>query len=235
MIKGILIDYGGTIDTNGRHWANVIWDAYVRAQVVVDKAEFLQAYAFGEKALAIHPIIEPQHTFYEVLCLKLRQQFNFLQIPAVLDNKITEIAGICMELVKKSISLAKPILADLSARYPMVLVSNFYGNIHAVLADLEILDYFRTIVESAVVGVRKPDPAIYRLGVEQIGLDAGDCVVIGDSLKKDILPGKAVGCKTIWMNVEGFAEDLLHAETETADIQVTDFAQIPAGILTLSS
>lgn len=235
MIKGVLIDYGGTIDTNGRHWANVIWEAYIAAEVTVDKDEFMRAYAFGEKALAIHPIIQVQHTFYEVLCLKFRQQFDFLRIPATLDYKIEEIAGICMELVKRCTSLAKPTLAALSATYPMVLVSNFYGNIHAVLADLGLLDYFVTIVESAVVGVRKPDPAIYRLGVEQIGLKAAACVVIGDSFKKDIVPGKAVGCKTIWMNVEGLAEDLIEAEADTADIQITDFAQIPTSILALSS
>ena len=27
-IKGIIFDYGGTIDSNGMHWAEVIWRAY---------------------------------------------------------------------------------------------------------------------------------------------------------------------------------------------------------------
>ena len=27
-IKGIIFDYGGTIDSNGLHWAEVIWKAY---------------------------------------------------------------------------------------------------------------------------------------------------------------------------------------------------------------
>jgi len=235
MIRGILIDYGGTIDTNGKHWANVIWEAYVNAEVAIDKAQFMEAYAYGEKALAINPIIQPEHTFYDVLRLKLRQQFNFLGIPATLDQKIEEIASICMDLVKETIALAKPTLSMLSATYPMVLVSNFYGNIHAVLADLGILGYFTDIVESAVVGIRKPDPGIYRLGVERIGLKAEECVVIGDSYKKDIVSGKTVGCKTIWIDVEGFEEDLLGAGTGAADIQITDFAQVPASILALNS
>ena len=29
-IKGIIFDYGGTIDTNSRHWAEVLWESMQR-------------------------------------------------------------------------------------------------------------------------------------------------------------------------------------------------------------
>ena len=64
-------------------------------------------------------------------------------------------------------------MQKLSEHYKLVLVSNFYGNIQTILKDLELFDFFSDIVESSVVGVRKPDPAIYRLGVEAMGLPAG--------------------------------------------------------------
>ncbi len=32
-VKGILFDYGGTIDSNGMHWAEVIWMAYEALKV----------------------------------------------------------------------------------------------------------------------------------------------------------------------------------------------------------
>ena len=47
-----------------------------------------------------------------------------------------------------------------------MLVSNFYGNIQTILKDFGLYAFFDDIIESSVVGVRKPDPAIYRLGVE---------------------------------------------------------------------
>ena len=28
-IQGVIFDYGGTIDTNSRHWAEVLWAKYV--------------------------------------------------------------------------------------------------------------------------------------------------------------------------------------------------------------
>ena len=32
-IKGVIFDYGGTIDSNGMHMAVVLWDAYLAAAV----------------------------------------------------------------------------------------------------------------------------------------------------------------------------------------------------------
>ena len=37
-IKGIIFDYGGTLDTGGDHWSEVIWDAWQKAGVAADKA-----------------------------------------------------------------------------------------------------------------------------------------------------------------------------------------------------
>ncbi|MFC6099046.1 HAD family hydrolase [Olivibacter domesticus] len=236
MLKGVLIDYGGTIDTNGRHWANVIWEAYMSVNVNVTKEQFMNAYAFGERALAINPIIKPYHTFKDVLCLKLEQQLEFLSLKGSTESdKIDKMVGYCMEIVRGTIKKAKPTLDIIHAQYPMVLVSNFYGNIQAVLRDLHIDHYFNGVVESAIVGVRKPNPEIYSLGVAEIGLLPQECVVIGDSFKKDILSGKEAGCKTLWLNVDGFIEDLEGAGAEIADIQITDFSQIPAALEKLNA
>ena len=79
MIKGVLLDYGGTIDTNGLHWGSVLWDSYQKHGVDIDKEAFSKAYSFGERALAIHPIVLPRHTFLETLQLKVNQQFQFLK------------------------------------------------------------------------------------------------------------------------------------------------------------
>lgn len=61
-------------------------------------------------------------------------------------------------------------MEELSKKYKLVLVSNFYGNIQTILKDFGLLDFFDEIIESSVVGVRKPDPAIYRLGVDAMDL-----------------------------------------------------------------
>ena len=49
------------------------------------------------------------------------------------------------------------------------------------------------------MGVKKPDPAIFQLGVEALDLPAEHVLVVGDSITKDILPAKSLGCTTAWM------------------------------------
>lgn len=226
MIKGLLFDYGGTIDTNGRHWANVIWEAYQATGIETSFEQFMEAYAFGEKSLAINPIIKPHHIFSDVLRLKIELQFSHLKLKDDWYPKIEEVVSRCMELVVATVSKAKKTLDELAGQYPMVLVSNFYGNIQSVLSDFGLAHYFEYIVESAVVGVRKPNPAIYQLGVDHIGFKAAECAVIGDSFKKDIIPAKEVGCKTIWLNVDGIQEDLSVVGNESADAQIGDFIEL---------
>ncbi len=50
-----------------------------------------------------------------------------------------------------------------------------------------------------MVGIRKPDPRIFSLGVEALGLAPEEVLVIGDSLSKDIKPAQSIGCPTVWI------------------------------------
>ena len=87
---------------------------------------------------------------------------------------------------------------------PMVLVSNFYGNMPVVLHEFAFDGLFLKVVESAVVGIRKPDPRIFLLGVDALGLKPAEVTVVGDSLDKDIIPAHEAGCQTVWLRGEGW-------------------------------
>ncbi|MCP1385855.1 HAD family hydrolase [Runella salmonicolor] len=236
MIKGVLLDYGGTIDTNGLHWGGVLWNSYQKYGVQIDQATFSKAYSFGERALAIHPIVKPEHTFLDTLRLKVEQQFQFLKDNGFLVNPehVELIAADCHLFAKTTVAQAAPVLEQLSKQYPLVMVSNFYGNINSVLNDFGIAAYFNAVVESAVVGVRKPNPAIYQLGVDALQLPAEACVVIGDSYSKDIVPAHEIGCKTIWLNVQGWEETTTKTDS-VADAEIHDFALVPEQVTKLRS
>ena len=191
MIKGYIFDYGGTLDTGGNHWGKVIWHAYERVGVPVSEALFRNAYVHGERTLGRNPIIKPDFTFRQTLAQKLRLQLDFIEAS-------------CPE-----VSWAKhgeKLLNDLREHFPMVLVSNFYGNIATVLREFSLDSIFQHIVESAVVGIRKPDPRIFTLGVEALGLDPSEVVVVGDSIDKDIIPARQAGCHTVWFKGEGWTD-----------------------------
>ena len=139
----------------------------------------------------------------DLLDIKIKIQFDYLVSQGVTHlasgNKAAEIAEGCYSQVLETLKTTCGIVEELSKERPTVLVTNFYGNMPVVLKEFSLDKYFDTIVESSVVGIRKPDPRLFALGEEALGLPAEDIVVIGDSYRKDIFPARSLGCKAVWL------------------------------------
>ena len=97
-IKGIIFDYGGTLDTRGDHWSEVLWHGYehfgigvaddeeVEPGVSIHKQAFRDAYVYGERALAVNPIVTPDFHFEDILREKLILELNFLAGKELLET-----------------------------------------------------------------------------------------------------------------------------------------------------
>ncbi len=210
-IKGVIFDYGGTIDSRGVHWSWVIWDGYRKAGVNVTLEQFREAYVMAERELAKVRHILPNDNFLDLLVKKMNIEMNYLVDQSLLDaaeaaEKSGIVAQYCYSQARECIEEARPVLEALSEKFPMMLVSNFYGNVDSVLRDFDVRRYFKGVIESAVVGVRKPNPTLFRLGVDALELPAANVVVVGDSLTKDILPAESIGCKTLWLKARGWTD-----------------------------
>ena len=219
MLKGLIFDYGGTLDTNGLHWAEVLWRQYEAIGLPVSKADFREAYVHGERTMGKQPLVHPADDFRQVLLIKSRLQLRYLVDKGLLDTDVyhlepyaEQIADGGYQVARAVTQSARKVLQRLKEKYKMVLVSNFYGNIRTILEDFDLLCYFEQVVESSVVGVRKPDPAIFALGVEALNLSPEQVAVVGDSYTKDILPAHSLGCHTVWLKGIGW-EPEEHDET----------------------
>ena len=237
-IKGVIFDYGGTIDTNGIHWGEVIAAQYIEAGIEIGRKLYRNAYVHGERTLAKHPIIAPEDTFHTLLRKKIAIQFEYLRTETGSQQFTAELAQTvadrCYDKVKKTIATSRAIVEELSKQYPMVLVTNFYGNMPVVLKEFGLDTCFKTIIESSVVGIRKPDPALFALGVEALQLPAEEVVVIGDSYRKDIHPSSTLGCRTVWLkNICWEEEPIIEGHSPTAIIG--DITQLPGTIARISS
>ncbi|MDR2692532.1 MAG: HAD family hydrolase [Dysgonamonadaceae bacterium] len=183
---------------------------------------------YGERYLATHPAILPDDDFKNVLLKKTGLQLQWLKDAGFLPANYNSleyslaISNQCYNFAVSVLNNAKPVLEDLATRHPLVLVSNFYGNMETVLKKFGIRSYFGAIIESSVVGIRKPDPAIFALGVKSLGMKPEEVVVIGDSYRKDIFPAKQTGCRTIWLKGADWDGD----EQGTADFIITDFREL---------
>lgn len=210
-IRGVILDFGGTLDTDGTHWSRVIESAYQEAGVALTNEDFREAYIYAERELARTLHILPHHNFGDMLLIKVKIELQYLSehglfAPVLIDSKAREIADICHEAVVKQTSQSAEVLKALAEKWPLVLVSNFYGNIETVLKDFGILECFKKVIESARVGIRKPDPAIFELGVKALGLEAAEVLVVGDSIKNDMNPAKKLGCRTLLLEGKGWED-----------------------------
>ncbi len=230
MIKGCIFDYGGTLDTAACHWARVIWRAYQRQGVPVDEQLFREAYVYAERTLGRNPIITPKHTFRDTLSEKLALEMGFVAERRPGFEVGRWLPGVLADLYQgaaRQTAHSREVLEVLAKRFPLVLVSNFYGNLHTVLEEFSLDGIFADVVESAVVGVRKPDPCIFAIGVERLGLQPCEVLVVGDSYSKDIAPAKAAGCRTAWLKGEGWDGETL-ADTSAADLVIGSIDELPS-------
>ncbi len=199
MNKGYIFDYGGTLDTGGQHWGMLLWHAFERHQVPVSESQFRDAYVYAERTLGKNKIIQPTDTFLQTLKAKVQLELTYLNNESYTDAIVSDV----YERTKSQTALSRRVLMQMKAS-PMVLVSNFYGNISVVLQEFGLDGIFAEVIESAVVGIRKPDPQIFLLGVDALGMKPEEVTVVGDSLEKDIIPAKRAGCHTVWLKGEGW-------------------------------
>ena len=59
-----------------------------------------------------------------------------------------------------------------------------------------VMALFDHVIESAKIGLRKPDPRIYRMMVESLGVDPARCVYL-DDLGVNLKPAREMGMTTI--------------------------------------
>ena len=231
MIKGYIFDFGGTLDTAGCHWGQMLWHAYQRQQIPVSEEQFREAYVYAERTLGRTPIIQSDYSFHKTLEVKIRIEMEYLCTSGAWQADEAEFTrghkAVLEDVYSKVVEVtshSREVLSQLAASYPMVLVSNFYGNISHVLAEFHLAEFFKDIVESAVVGVRKPDHRIFLLGVEALGLKPEECIVVGDSFYKDIEPAKKAGCQAVWFKGEGWTEQ--QYDETLPDKIITDLNQL---------
>ena len=239
MVKAILFDYGATLDTFGQHWGMVIWHGYEHLGIPVTEAQYRDAYVYGERTLGSKEIIRKTDTFLTTLKVKIDLQFDFLRdsgawLPEPEERKAKHDALVeyLYSGLQRNMSHTRQILSQLRDKgIPMALVSNFYGNVETVLEEMQIRDFFCDVIESAQVGIRKPDPRLYALGVEALRkiilprqIQESDVLVVGDSISKDILPAKSLGCKTAWFKGEGWKKEPV--DETIPDFVITDLQDI---------
>jgi putative hydrolase of the HAD superfamily len=90
-------------------------------------------------------------------------------------------------------AVAEKIAGLRGAGIRVAVVSNSDGSVAGSLETAGLAHLFETIVDSALVGVHKPDPAIFHLALDHLGLEAETVWYVGDSAYHDLGGAGAAG------------------------------------------
>jgi len=93
----------------------------------------------------------------------------------------------------------RPVLATLASKYKLGLICDQQRDPQAALQRDGIAQFFTTVATPQTVGVEKPDPKLFRWGLDKAGVRAANAVLVGNRLDLDIRPAQQLGMRTIWL------------------------------------
>jgi len=120
---------------------------------------------------------------------------------------------------------AEDTLARLAANFLLGLLTNGAPDLQREkVAASGLGHYFRAITVSGEHGIGKPCEEIFQILLRELGCEAAEAVMVGNSLSRDIEGARRAGLgKTVWLKVEGSEE---FADVEP-DHTITRLAELP--------
>ena len=201
-MDALLFDFGGTLDAAGHTWKERMLRLCRAEGVCVTAERFDRAFYQADDALvgAIPASLTLSETVERLVA----------GLAAALDvgngGRVERIAARFVDDATASVRDNLVLLSRLAGRYPLGIVSNFYGNLERVCGDLGLRPLFRVIVDSTIVGCVKPDRRIFAHALAELGVPPARATFVGDSLPRDMAGARDIGMPHVWLASEAVRE-----------------------------
>ena len=198
MYSAVLFDFGGTLDADGVTWKERFHRLFEAEGVAVEPARFDPVFYAADDALV--GAVPENLTLHDTV---RRVADGVARSLTPDDTELgSRVAVRFLADAQACFQSNAPILERLARRYRLGVVSNFYGNLETVCDNAQVRRYFGVIVDSARVGISKPDPRIFMQAIDALGVEPGRAVMVGDSLARDMAGARAAGMAHIWLTPE---------------------------------
>ncbi|MFK8045794.1 MAG: YjjG family noncanonical pyrimidine nucleotidase [Crocinitomicaceae bacterium] len=95
------------------------------------------------------------------------------------------------------------VLTYLQSKYELHIITNGFKDVQYIkLRESKLAAYFNVIVCSDEVGVKKPNPAIFKFAMQKANAKPEESFMIGDCPDADVKGALAVGMNAAWFNAE---------------------------------
>jgi putative hydrolase of the HAD superfamily len=98
--------------------------------------------------------------------------------------------------------------------YKIGLISDCTGEIPMVWGNTPFVPFFNVTVFSCVARVKKPDPRIYHMATESLGVKAQDCLYIGDGSSQELTGARQVGMTPVLIRDPNDSPDAHYIDRE---------------------
>lgn len=223
--KAVLFDFGGTLDSDGEHWLDRFYELYEKVDIELPHERIKQVFYQVDAQCCADPQVN------QMGLRSLMQHHVQLQFSAHgLHDRAKEkrMADAFCTQTELALDRNQRLLARLCRRYRMAVVSNFYGNVEMLCEEAGLTQYLTAVLDSTQVGVAKPDPAIFRKALKQVNAIPEECIFVGDSYERDMLPALRLGMRTIWLKGP---KPRLPAEPAPVDHTIASLAELEALLL----
>lgn len=191
----ILFDFGGTLDAEGVAWKERFFRLWCEEVGEIRPECFDPAFHTADDALVgvLPPTLSLQHTV-EKVTINLGRGLA-VSDPAILNRIATRFVNEAWE----RLSINAVLLGELSRRYRLGVVSNFYGNLGAICREVGLSRFLSVVVESACVGYAKPAPQIFSMALTALNAEPRQALFIGDSFHRDMIGARNLGMPHVWL------------------------------------
>jgi len=194
--SAILFDFGGTLDSDGEHWLDRFYELYEKTDLHISRTEIKRVFYDTDKLCCNNPEVNTMG-LRQLMSHHIRLQFWQLGI-ADTEAAMTMVESFCSKTAHH-LHRNAGILSRLSNRFRLGVVSNFYGNVEILCREAGLSEFLDVIIDSIRVGVAKPDPAIFRMALNRMNLQAESVIFVGDSYERDMIPAQKIGLMTVWI------------------------------------
>ncbi len=158
-------------------------------------------------------------------------EYGYAEIPDSLLPKVLEARyGVSQSYWEVEEDALSMLLTLREQGYRLGLISNAGddGDVQALVDKAGIRSYFEIIRTSAARGIRKPNPRIFLEVIEQMGVEPGRAVMVGDTLGADILGAQNAGILSIWITRRAdVPANRAHLETIHPDVTLEFLSELP--------
>lgn len=136
------------------------------------------------------------------------------------------------EILRNGISLYKDAIPTLrtirKSGLKLGLITNASPSVHIVIENLNLTEYFDSIVISSEVGYRKPDSRIYEIASERLNLVPGDCIFVGDGNDQELDGAHKIGMVSVLIKrVQPKHVQGVNSSESNIDFTIHSLAELP--------